>query len=617
MVLPAGENEPAVEPRERLRTEAAPASAQNLKTPPKAGSADDIYDLDQSAVELPKRAVKSAPVVPARVAADDQDHRGGLTLPMPALVGGALGVALLSILAAWGAVSMFRGSSPATADPSAVASNSLSKPPAAAVSTPAPKSDSLPDTPATTVAAAPAPAPNAANPTGPASKAAPGAISVFDAMQTSDDIAPDPEPVGESDVAAQARAGAAAVATRDDGAGKSLSTAEIVAESEPSVALVKGKGSSGTGFLVGPGLLATNAHVIDDEFISDLEVRFVSADESHKAALKAELLYEDPERDLAFLAVKTDLKPLRVAKSYIFRKGEDVTVIGNPGIGDGQVLENAISRGVMSTKTQIENRNFYQLGIAINPGNSGGPVFDSSGRVIGVATLKAAKQEATGFSIPIEDLQGALAKLSKESSAAADRYRSRHRINTTVKGLGGGGGLMCMIIDLRRADKLTNSAAVKELLGKLEPVVTELDKEVFRTLAVQAPRIKNDPLIAPSVKSKVGEMTENFTRIRSAYSASQNVDDNQLRPWKQTHKRLITDLSTALKLEFPAGMMVAFDDHAPTQTTIITMGPQSLGMYNSRLRQRVYGGGLGNPGIPGGIARPPSLRDRMRRGGIR
>ena len=68
------------------------------------------------------------------------------------------------------------------------------------------------------------------------------------------------------------------------------------------------------------------------------------------------------------------------------------------------VLENAVSRGVMSTKTVIGDQNFYQLGIAINPGNSGGPVIDSSGKVIGIATLKMTRLEATAFCIPAEDL---------------------------------------------------------------------------------------------------------------------------------------------------------------------------------------------------------------------
>ena len=59
----------------------------------------------------------------------------------------------------------------------------------------------------------------------------------------------------------------------------------------------------------------------------------------------------------------------------------------------------------MSSKAFIEGMNFHQLGIAINPGNSGGPVFDSAGRVIGVATLKSTSAEAMGFSIPIGDVQ--------------------------------------------------------------------------------------------------------------------------------------------------------------------------------------------------------------------
>ena len=65
----------------------------------------------------------------------------------------------------------------------------------------------------------------------------------------------------------------------------------------------------------------------------------------------------------------------------------------------------------MSSRTVIEGHDFFQMGIAINPGNSGGPVFDSAGRVIGVATLKASKAESMGFCIPVEDLGAALNRL--------------------------------------------------------------------------------------------------------------------------------------------------------------------------------------------------------------
>jgi hypothetical protein len=410
---------------------------------------------------------------------------------------------------------------------------------------------------------------------------------------------------GESAVAAKARAGAAAVAASDEGAGKAISTAEIVEESEPSVALIKGNGSSGTGFLVGPGLVATNAHVIDDEFASDLEVRFVSADDAHNGPLHAELLYEDPERDLAFLAVSTDLKPLRVARTYAFRKGEDVTVIGNPGMGDGQVLENAISRGVMSTKAKIDDKNFYQLNIAINPGNSGGPVFDSSGRVIGVATLKSAKQEATGFCIPIEDLQAAIARVGSQSTAEAESCRSKHRSRAAVKAMGSGGALMCLLIDVRRVDAQAKSPEIKELLGKLETVADQIEKDLIPTLDVEGPLVRKDKVLASSVRGMIGEMSDNFMKLRAATASKKAVDDRQLRAMKQNHRRLITALASSLKIEFPKEMMVAFDDHTSNQPTILTLSPSNLG---SRLRPRSP---ITN--------RPPTARERaqQRRAGGR
>ena len=129
-----------------------------------------------------------------------------------------------------------------------------------------------------------------------------------------------------------------------------LTTAQIVARREPSVALVKGKVSSGTGFLIRYGVIATNAHVIEQEFISNLEVRFPSAPAGNQGPIKAQLLYEDRKRDIAFLAVKSDLPVLPIAPNYSFVKGEDILVIGNPGMGDDTVLENAISRGVMTPR---------------------------------------------------------------------------------------------------------------------------------------------------------------------------------------------------------------------------------------------------------------------------
>ena len=46
--------------------------------------------------------------------------------------------------------------------------------------------------------------------------------------------------------------------------------------------MITGDGSVGTGFLVRPGIIATNAHVIDGEFMTTLRVRFPSAEKAQQ-----------------------------------------------------------------------------------------------------------------------------------------------------------------------------------------------------------------------------------------------------------------------------------------------------------------------------------------------
>lgn len=433
----------------------------------------------------------------------------------------------------------------------------------------------------------------------PAVAAAPAVAPAVKPLLTSTAVAPEP------DFATAARVSATAPG-HDVGSGRTVSTAEIVAEADPSIALIKGKTSSGTGFLVGPGLVATNAHVVDDEFISNLEVRFPSADAAHQGPVPAELLYEDARRDLAFLAVKTDLNPLRVADSYKFRKGEEITVIGSPGIGDGVVLENAISRGVMSTKVSLEGKEFYQLGIAVNPGNSGGPVFDSSGRVIGVVTLKMDKQEALAFCVPVEDLRSALSKLAAQSPADSEQVRSRHRVVIAVKGLGTAGAIYSIGIDLRRS--ADGGAEAKENREKFEAVVAELDKALFSTLPAQVPGIRNDPLLDISVRAKVGEIADNFNSLKAGYDHQRGaVPVNDLRQMKQTHRRLVTELAEALKLEVPTKMMVAFDDRAAAEPSYAMggFGPPTVGSLQQRMLERH--GRLGRPPNFPATPGPPSM----------
>ena len=327
--------------------------------------------------------------------------------------------------------------------------------------------------------------------------------------------------------------------------GATLTTAEIVARCEPSVALIKGNVSSGTGFVIKRGIVATNAHVIEEELLSGLEVRFPGAPEGKQGPLSAQLLYEDRKRDVAFLAVTTDLPPLELETSYAFQKGEDITVIGNPGMGDDQVLENAISRGVMSAKTVIEGMNYYQMSIAINHGNSGGPVFDSTGRVIGVATLKSHKAEAMGFCIPVEELRVAAQEINKPHPEMV----ARHRAVAAFKSLTLAGVLYLVGIVVRSGSVADANA---EAVQKLQETVKNLDEKLFSQPTPRSRGCKRNHRFHRACGATTRSWSANYKAMKQIYSSGAmqinqyagHVDD-----LRKQHLNLVTAIKDELRVD--------------------------------------------------------------------
>jgi len=185
-------------------------------------------------------------------------------------------------------------------------------------------------------------------------------------------------------------------------------TAQVVAKVEHAIARIEGPGGSGSGFLIRPGILVTNHHVITDardrlnisQINNNFKARFPSAPEGKQGPYSVRFFTTDEDRDLAFLRVETDLSPISLAEDHQFTRGQDIIVIGSPGD-----LENAVNIGVLSSVSEIGGQTYYQLGIAVNPGNSGGPVIDREGNVIGVVTLKSRIQESVAYCVPIADVQ--------------------------------------------------------------------------------------------------------------------------------------------------------------------------------------------------------------------
>ena len=353
------------------------------------------------------------------------------------------------------------------------------------------------------------------------------------------------------------------------------------------------------------GIIATNAHVIEDELIAGLQIRFPSASQGRQGPLPAQLLYEDRKRDVAFLEVPTDLPPLELAPNYAFQKGEDITVIGNPGLGDEVVLENAISRGVMSSKTVIEGMNFYQMSIAINPGNSGGPVFDSSGRVIGVATLKANKAEAMGFCIPVEELKVA----ARELGRSHPEMIARHRAVATFNALTLAGAIYLAGI-VAHAGQL---GAPPEDVEKLHETVNDLDQKLFSQVDNEVFGLQNDSALSPRARRNYQELSANYKAMKQVYGypgQQANQYLNHVKDLRKQHYNLVISIRDELQVEVPAKLLAVLQE--PTggdqqQVIVVEMMPQQM---QPGFRRRGPGAG---PRGPGAMNPGQSMHNQMMR----
>jgi serine protease Do len=402
--------------------------------------------------------------------------------------------------------------------------------------------------------------------------------------------------------------------------GTPLTTAQIVAKWEPSIALVKGLASSGTGFLVRPGIVATNSHVIDDEFVSSLEVRFPSAPEGKQGPYLAELLYEDPKRDLAFLKVVSDLPAIDVAPSYKFMKGEDITVIGNPGLGEDVVLENAISRGVMSSKVDLEGQHYLQLSIAVNPGNSGGPVFDSTGRVIGVVTLKSTKTEAMAFCVPVEEFQSAIGKLGPARPDAV----SNHRARVAFQVLTAAGALRAIGLEIRAGLlRQTPQGARPNLLPnegiqKIDEAIKTLDEKLFTVVDSEIELMRSDTVLNPGARGRYQELWASYKSMKNLYSNTKGTAaqyTSQVRDLRAKYIRLVEALQKDIQMPVPEQILALLKttllDGQQSQAVVAQAMPGSMQSRILRNRSRVIQRGA--PGQRPGAAPSPaqSARDRM------
>jgi S1-C subfamily serine protease len=159
-----------------------------------------------------------------------------------------------------------------------------------------------------------------------------------------------------------------------------------------------GLGVAGSGWVAGPELVVTNAHVVAGE--EDTSVSLGGQGE-----LDATAVHYDPRNDLAILSVDgLAATPLALAPEV--RKGDDAVAIGYPENGPLAFTPARMGRtGVVTSEDSygrgpIERR-MTPFRADVRSGNSGGPVVDLDGRV--TATVFAASsggRPASGLGVP-------------------------------------------------------------------------------------------------------------------------------------------------------------------------------------------------------------------------
>jgi S1-C subfamily serine protease len=347
---------------------------------------------------------------------------------------------------------------------------------------------------------------------------------------------------------------------------KELKSDEIFAHSVSAVALIKTPMGTGTGFLVRPGVLATNAHVIEMAAVNNLKVYFPSDEKGKDIAYDVDYVLScNFKRDLAFLSVpkRAKVPPLKVARNYEFKPGRKVTVIGNPGLGGGVILENAVAEGVMSTRTTLQGESFYQLSIGINPGNSGGPAFDSFGEVIGVITLKALDKEGLAFCIPVDDLQKGLQAVDKQTVPEKKTQKSRYNAQVAFRRTYWASDLYLSGTDLIRkqwADALAKFGNVvpEDLRNAQKLFFASLKlKKLDRFLLMDdvyalVNELGTDELLTEETRQKLAELRNNYEAIKDLFNNPGNNLKTYFDRCKQhsnTLRELVASLRGALGLQ--------------------------------------------------------------------
>lgn len=170
----------------------------------------------------------------------------------------------------------------------------------------------------------------------------------------------------------------------------------------------------GSGFIVSPDVVVTNAHVVAGEEQTEVIT-------STGRRLLGVVTVFDPDRDLAVVHVRgLDGASLPIGTG---KPGDIGAVYGHPGgqdpieVSPAQISQRVTAVGRDLYDSHETRRDVFILASELRPGDSGGPLVNPAGQVMGVAFAIAPDRTNTAYALTTDELRPVLAA---DVAAAAD-----------------------------------------------------------------------------------------------------------------------------------------------------------------------------------------------------
>jgi S1-C subfamily serine protease len=200
-----------------------------------------------------------------------------------------------------------------------------------------------------------------------------------------------------------------------------LASNPVVSTAQPSVVKIRGvapgcqKVLEGSGFVVAPNRVMSNAHVVAGSDSVTVNASGTDYD--------ATVVSYDPDADISILDVPNlPSQPLTFADKSA-ETGTDALVLGYPGGGEfaatpARIRETIELNGPDIYRTANVTREVYTVRGTVRQGNSGGPLMDLNGKVLGVVFGAAVDDPDTGFVLTAKEVSRQMARIGGTAPVA-------------------------------------------------------------------------------------------------------------------------------------------------------------------------------------------------------